>query len=123
MFVKNLNNCNEFEANDGCQIRELLHPENDPVELPYSIAIARVDAGKQTYRHKLKQSEVYYILAGKGRMHIDDESRQVSVGDIIFIPPQAEQWIENSGHEQLQFAAIVSPPWSDKDDILVLLPP
>lgn len=116
MFVKNLNDCEEFTANDGCRIRELLHPDNDPVELPFSFAIARVEAGKQTYKHRLKQMEIYYILAGQGGMHIDNESQHVTVGDGILIPAGSIQWIENTGDRPLQFIAIVSPPWREEED-------
>ncbi len=116
MFVKKISDCEEFIANDGCQIRELMHPENDPVELPYSIAIASVEVGKQTYKHRLKQTEVYYILDGQGHMHVGDESQDVTAGDGILIPAQAVQWIENTGDRPLKLAAIVSPPWCEADD-------
>jgi mannose-6-phosphate isomerase-like protein (cupin superfamily) len=118
MFVKNLNACKEFTANDGCLIRELLHPKNDPVDLAWSMAVARVLTGKRTLQHKLAQTEVYYILAGQGRMHINNEAREISTGDVIVIPPQAIQWIENSGNSELKFLAIVSPPWQKQDDQL-----
>lgn len=117
MFVKNLNDCNEFSANDGCAIRELLHPEQDPHVLPYSMAYARVEAGKSSYRHLLKQTEVYFIIKGSGCMHIDAETREVDTGDTVVIPAQAQQWIENTGADTLEFLAIVSPPWRADDDI------
>ena len=119
MLVKNLHDCNEFTANDGCLIRELLHPKNDPVELAFSLAVARVPVGQRTRRHKLAQTEVYYILAGLGRIHIQNETREVGSGDMILIPPQAVQWIENSGDGELQFIAIVSPPWREENDHLI----
>jgi len=118
MFVKNLNACKEFTANDGCLIRELLHPKNDPVDLGWSMAVASVCAGKRTLQHKLVQSEVYYILSGQGRMHIHNEACEVCAGDVVLIPPQAIQWIENTGDRELQFIAIVSPPWREQDDHL-----
>ena len=118
MFVKNLNDCREFTANDGCQIRELLHPKNDPVDLAFSLAVARVPAGERTRRHKLIQTEVYFILAGEGRMHINSETREVGANDMILIPPQAVQLVENIGDDELRFIAIVSPPWGEQDDEL-----
>ncbi|MFQ5659325.1 MAG: cupin domain-containing protein [Gammaproteobacteria bacterium] len=117
MFVKRLSECQEFTANDGCRIRELLHPVDDALDLPYSIAIAGVQPGERTYRHKLKQVEVYFILAGYGRMLIDSEPRNVSAGDTIYIPAESIQSIENTGEDELQFMAIVSPPWRQEDDI------
>jgi len=116
MFVKNISDCSEFTANDGCRIRELLHPKNDPVDLPCSLAHARLTPGNHSCRHRLKQTEVYYILKGQGMMHIGNDSREVSSGDIILIPAEAVQWIENSGDTDLIFLALVSPPWKNEDD-------
>lgn len=116
MFIKNQNDCEEFSANDGCRIRELLHPSQDPVNLPYSLAIAKVDAGKQSYTHKLMQDEVYYIMQGEGRMHVNDDVRTVSNGDVVYIPAGSPQWIENTGASDLIFAAIVNPPWTKQGD-------
>ena len=117
MFVKNINDCPEFTANDGCRIREWLHPENDNVDLPYSVATAIVDIGQQSYKHKLEQTEIYLITAGHGRMHIDDSEQTVNDGDAVIIPAKKIQWIENTGDEPLQFIAIVNPPWSEEGDI------
>ncbi|MDX1518894.1 MAG: cupin domain-containing protein [Gammaproteobacteria bacterium] len=117
MFVKNIRDCAEFTASDGCQLRELLHSKNDPVDLDYSIASARVLPGRHSYRHRLKQGEVYYILDGEGVMHIDEEHRAVNNGDLVYIPPEAVQWIENTGDRDLVFLALVSPPWNAADDI------
>ena len=104
-------------ANDGCSIRELLHPKNDAVDLPYSLALATVDVGQKSYRHKLEQTEVYHILQGHGRMFIDSEDSEVGTGDVIVIPAEAVQWIENIGSEPLVFTAIVSPPWTEDGDV------
>lgn len=116
MFVKNLGDCPGFVANDGCRIQELLHPKNDPVTLSYSIAFATLEPGKNSYRHKLEQTEVYYLLSGNGLMHIDAETQAVKPGDVIFIPAQATQWLDNTGDEKIEFIAIVNPPWTEAGD-------
>ncbi len=117
MFVKKTSECDAFMANDGCSIRELLHPKNDAIELPYSLALATVDVGSKSYQHKLEQTEVYHILQGYGRIFIENEGNEVGAGDVIVIPAQALQWIENIGSEPLIFAAIVSPPWTKDGDV------
>lgn len=116
MFVKNINDCSKFTANDGCQIQEWLHPKDDAVDLPYSVAMATVDVGEQSYKHRLEQTEVYLITTGQGLMHIDDEEKEVKSGDAIFIESESVQWIENTGKIALQFIAIVNPPWSEEGD-------
>ena len=119
MFIKRLDDCVEIIANDGCHLKELLHSDRDDVELPYSLAYARVEAGKGTHPHKLAaQDEVYTILSGAGVMHIGEEREEVGTGDTIVIPAGAEQWIENTSEGELVFTALVSPPWREEDDIL-----
>ena len=117
MFVKKTSECDAFVANDGCTIRELLHPENDAVDLPYSLALATVEVGRKSYQHKLEQTEVYHVLQGHGRMFIENEDKEVGAGDVIVIPAEVLQWIENIGSELLIFAAIVSPPWTKDGDV------
>ena len=119
MFVKKTSDCEAFVANDGCKIRELLHPKNDAVDLPYSLALATVEIGKQSYQHKLEQTEVYHILQGHGRMFVESEVCDVVAGDVIVIPEQALQWIKNIGNEPLVFAALVSPPWTEEGDVRI----
>ncbi len=117
MLVKRLRDCSGFEANDGCQVRELLHPKNDLVSLAFSLAICTVAPGAKTYVHRLAQAEVYYILRGLGRAHVGHEIAEVGAGDAVLIPSRESQWIENIGDGDLMFAAIVSPPWCAEDDI------
>lgn len=120
MFIKRFKDCVEITANDGCRLKELLHSDRDDVDLPYSLAYARVEVGKGTLPHQLvAQDEVYTILSGRGIMHIGEESEEVGMGDTILIPAGAEQWIENTSEEELVFTALVSPPWREEDDLLV----
>ena len=119
MFVKNLYDCKKFSANDGCNIQELLHPTNDPVDIPYSIAIASIQTGKRSYKHRLEQSEVYFILSGSGVMHVDNEEKALQQDDVVLIPAGSVQWLENTGEGEIKFMAIVSPPWTKAGDIRI----
>lgn len=120
MLIKHEKDCEEIIANDGCRLREFLHPVRDlEAKISYSMAIAYVDPGKATYRHYLRQSEVYYIIEGIGNMHVGEESREVHSGDTVYVPPEKEQWIENIGQNVLVFIALVSPPWRLEDDIRI----
>lgn len=116
MLVNSTALCTSFVANDGCLIREVLHPAHHAVPLPYSLAVAEVAEGERTRRHRLAQDEVYYLLDGAGEMHIDGESRRVTKGDAIYIPGGTVQWIENVGPGVLRFIALVSPPWTAISD-------
>lgn len=122
MLIKDIKNCNYFKAPDKTILCELLHPdrENEDLKIDYSIAHAVLKAGESSLVHRLKTSiEVYYILEGKGLMHIDDESEKVQPGQLIYIPANSKQYIQNTGHNELKFLAIVCPTWHEDDEELV----
>lgn len=118
MLRKRTGDCREITANDGCRLREILHPDRDGVDVPYSLAVARVEPGGATLPHRLlAQSELYWILEGRGTMHVGDASARVEEGEAILVPPGVVQWIENSGSDELRFTVTVSPPWRAEDDV------
>lgn len=116
MLIHKLLDCPEFVAGDGTQLRELLHPDKQPLDLRYSLAHAIVPVGQVSTPHALTTSEVYYILQGQGEMHIDDETQSVEPGDAIYIPPNARQFIRNTGSDPLVFICIVDPAWRKEDE-------
>ena len=116
VFVKYLKDCRQFIAGDGSILREILHPEKTVLSVRYSLAYATVKSGQKTKPHKLKSSEVYYVTAGKGLMHIDNESLDVGAEFAIYIPPNAVQYIENTGVSDLKFLCIVDPAWREEDE-------
>ncbi|NJL85231.1 MAG: cupin domain-containing protein [Leptolyngbyaceae cyanobacterium SM1_1_3] len=116
MLVQKLMDCEEFIAGDGTLLRELLHPDKQPLNLRYSLAHAAVPVGQVSAPHALKTSEVYYILSGRGEMHIEQETQLVKPGDAIYIPPDARQFIRNCGSEPLVFICIVDPAWHQADE-------
>ncbi len=91
MFSKYLKDCREFVAGDDSILRELLHPEKTGLQIRYSLAHAEVRVGQMTKPHKLQAAEVYYIIAGQGLMHIDEESLEVGPKCAVYIPPQARR--------------------------------
>ena len=118
MLVRKLHDCEEFVAGDSTLLREMLHPDKQDIALRYSLAHATLPVGETSDPHALKTSEVYYILAGKGEMHIDEETQLVEPGDTVYIPPMARQYIHSCGEVPLVFLAIVDPAWKVEDEII-----
>ena len=116
MFIKDLNACELFSAGDATHLRELLHPDKADLKINYSLAHAVVNPGQASLRHRLRTSEVYYILEGRGLMHINDETAPVWPGQAIYIPPHAVQYIHNTGSADLVFLCIVDPAWRQEDE-------
>lgn len=119
MLVKKFSDCQEIIAGDNTILRETLSGRNDPVQCRYSLAHARLLPGKKSLRHALKTTEVYYIIKGRGMMHIGDEKQEVGERDTIYIPPESIQYIENIGDQELEFICIVDPAWRVKDEMVV----
>ena len=116
MFVRRLNDCEEFTAGDCSTLREILHPDKTDLAICYSLAHAKVAVGQTTTPHRLMTSEVYYILQGRGRMHIHEQVADLTVGDTVYIPPLTTQYIENTGDGDLIFLCIVDPAWRSEDE-------
>lgn len=118
MLISRTEDCAEIVANDGSRLRELLHPDRFDCDLPYSLAVARVDPGGATLPHRLtEETEVYYVVRGVGTMHVGRETTEVGPGNTVVVPAGAEQWIECTGEEALQFLCLVSPPWRAETDV------
>ena len=120
MFIKKLDDCAEFVAGDNSVLRELLHPAKDDVQIRCSLAHAKVRRGQKTKPHKLKTSEVYFILSGTGLMHIDEGYCEVNPLCVVYIPPHATQYIENTGVADLDFLCIVDPAWRKEDEEVLI---
>lgn len=116
MLIRKLLDCPEFIAGDGTKLRELLHPDKQDITLRYSLAHAIVPVGQVSTPHSLTTSEVYYILEGQGEMHIDEEVNMVEPGDAVYIPPDARQYIRNTGSTPLVFICLVDPAWRQEDE-------
>lgn len=116
MFIRDIGDCDAITAGDNSVLRELINPHQDDLSVRYSFAVAMVEPGGTTYLHRLKNSEVYFILDGQGEMRVGDETAPVHAGHAVYIPPKAEQQITNTGDEDLLFVCIVDPAWREEDE-------
>lgn len=116
MLIKDVESVPEMVAGDDSLLRELFHPDRDPVDVSWSLAHAVVRPERSTRPHRLTSAEVYYIVSGAGTMHIGDESAPVHTGQAISIPPDAVQWIENTESVDLVFLCIVEPAWQPEQE-------
>jgi mannose-6-phosphate isomerase-like protein (cupin superfamily) len=119
MLVRRLRDCGQFVAGDDSVLRELLHPDKADLAIRYSLAHARVGPGQRTKAHRLRTAEVYYILSGQGRMHIDAETADVDADCAVYIPPGSVQYITNTGKDNLIFLCIVDPAWREADEEII----
>lgn len=107
-----------IQGNEGTKIKQYFHPHNTLNGINYSLAQFTLESGKKSTPHKMKSSEIYYILEGSAIIHIDTESFNMSKDDSMYVAPMALQFIENTGKEDLRFLCIVEPAWKQEDEII-----
>ena len=83
-------------------VKELLGPEFCDIS-NLNIAFITLDPGKVSEAHYHRQlEEVYYILEGTGEITVNNEQREISKGDIIYVPPKAVHTVLNNGKKPLR---------------------
>ena len=118
MDVTNLETISAFITKDGSEIRELLAHRNSCIR-NQSLAEARIYPGASTQEHFHRLTEeIYYITHGHGRMRIEDEIRDVKVGDSIAIPPGKKHKIWNTGTEALRLLCCCAPAYEHDDTFI-----
>ena len=119
MTIKKLQDIDVLDGGEGTKIRQVFHPHNTFDGIRYSLSHSSLESGKKSKLHKMKTSEIYYILEGEGILQIDKDAFKVSKDQAIYIPPQTRQCIENTGKNDLKFLCIVDPAWKLEDEIVL----
>ncbi|MBJ7332569.1 MAG: cupin domain-containing protein [Solirubrobacteraceae bacterium] len=118
MRVSNLDDVEPFTTLDGSQIRELAGRVSMPA-VNQSFAEAMVPPGGATTEHYHRiTEELYYFTAGRGRLRVDGQERDVNVGDCVLLPPGAVHKLWNTGDEPLRLLCCCAPAYTHEDTIL-----
>ena len=118
MELKNLNQVPSFITKDGSEIRELLAHRNSSIR-NQSLAEARLPVGGSTQEHyHIRTEEIYFITHGTGRIRIQQEFREVNVGDAIAIRPGEKHKLWNLGPEPLRVLCCCAPAYEHDDTVI-----
>jgi mannose-6-phosphate isomerase-like protein (cupin superfamily) len=114
----NLHQLASFVTADGSAIRELAGPSWTPARAQ-SLAEATVAPGSATAEHyHPRTEELYYFVAGAGRMRLGQEESEVVAGDCVVIAPGTVHKLFNDGSEPLVLLCCCAPAYSDDDTVL-----
>jgi mannose-6-phosphate isomerase-like protein (cupin superfamily) len=119
MSLRKNSEINSIQGNEGTKIKQYFHPHNTLNGINYSLAQFTLKTGKRSKIHKMRSSEIYYILEGSGVLHINDESHHLEKDDSAYVLPNSKQFIENTGATDLKFLCIAEPAWKADDEILL----
>jgi mannose-6-phosphate isomerase-like protein (cupin superfamily) len=76
-----------------------------------SVTWLEVPAGVQQTLHSDEQAEqVYVVVRGHGQMSVAGDTEEISVGDLVLVPPATDHAIANSGEGELACVSVQSPP-------------
>jgi mannose-6-phosphate isomerase-like protein (cupin superfamily) len=118
MHVANLSELEPFTTLDGSTIRELAGPAWTPAR-NQSLAEASVPVrGATTAHYHRLAEELYYFVAGSGRLKVGEAERDVSAGDCAVIPPGVEHKLWNTGGVPLVLLCCCAPAYSHEDTVL-----
>jgi mannose-6-phosphate isomerase-like protein (cupin superfamily) len=114
----NLTERESFITADGSAIRELAHPAWTAAQ-NQSLAEASVEPESETAEHYHPRSEeLYYFVAGEGRMRLDGDEAPVAAGDCVVIPPGTPHKLWNTGTAPLVLLCCCAPAYSDDDTVM-----
>jgi mannose-6-phosphate isomerase-like protein (cupin superfamily) len=104
---------------DGSTIRELAGPAWTAAR-HQSLAEAAVPAGGETIEHLHRASEeIYYFIAGRGRIRLGGEERDVDAGDCVVISPGTPHKLWAAPDSDLVLLCACAPPYRDDDTELI----
>jgi oxalate decarboxylase/phosphoglucose isomerase-like protein (cupin superfamily) len=77
----------------------------------FSAGIVSLNRGKGHERHNHPDSdEILYVLSGEGEQEVADETREISAGEMVFIPKGVYHGTINTGWQPLVLLAVYAPP-------------
>jgi mannose-6-phosphate isomerase-like protein (cupin superfamily) len=122
MHLRKLDDLEPFTTLDGSTIREIagVGQSGSAPARQQSLAEATVPVGGRTIAHYHRTTEeLYFFTAGRGRMTLGDDERDVTAGDCVVIPPGAVHGLVNTGDEPLVLLCCCAPAYTHEDTVLV----
>ncbi len=85
----------------------------------YKVKRIEVLPGKRlSYQQHAQREEHWVVVAGEGRVTLEDEEITVRTGETVDVPVGAKHRIENPGAERLVFIEIQRGAYLGEDDIV-----
>ena len=119
MSIKEDSKISFINGSENVKIKQYFDPKNTSNGINYSLAQFSLEIGQKTKLHKIKSSEIYYILQGKAELKINNGRFELGENDSAYVPPNSKQFIKNIGTQNLRFLCIVEPAWKPEDDELL----
>jgi quercetin dioxygenase-like cupin family protein len=116
MFVKKISNVGKEKVAAGTRTyrQVLISPDEAP---HFSMRRFVIDPGGEIPNHTNTVEHEQYILKGKAKVGIGDETYTVKTGDVVFIPANVPHWYKAIGEEPFVFLCMIP----NKEDVMNLI--
>ena len=99
-----------YMRSEGITSYLLASPRTSSAEhLTTTVAVIQLGGEQRIHRHRPEQ--VYFILEGRGRMTVGDETKRVGPGDCVFIPSEQAHGLRNDGDVTLRYFSAAAPAY------------
>jgi len=98
------------------------------LQTPFGSAHVRVEAGKRSRPHHHHEHETFIILKGTGCFFQAGQQAPITSGDVLYIEPFSEHYVEADVHNDVEFLSIwweseIQPNTVDTTRYLIFTPP
>ena len=104
----------EITSGTGTTMQLLIGPEEAP---DFAMRKFTMVPGGGMPKHTNQVEHEQYVLKGKAIIGIEDDTYEVTQGDVIFLPDRAPHWYKAHGEEYFEFICVV-PNRRDEIEIL-----
>ncbi len=108
-FTVNFATQPDQEAGVGRTFRLLVDPEIGCAG--FTQFLGEIPTGRAP-DHSHTYDEVVYVVAGEGFLHMAGETRPISAGSCIYLPPLHVHCLENTGSERMRVLGVFQPAGS-----------
>lgn len=105
-------------AQDGALLYEFLSPQ-ERSKLGIGLAFGILPPRKKaTLHYHQKSEEVYYVVAGEGKLSLGSLTHEVQKGNVIHVPINTVHGLENTADKELEVLCLSCPAYRDEDFLL-----
>ncbi|HJQ70594.1 MAG TPA: cupin domain-containing protein [Blastocatellia bacterium] len=117
MIIVNRNRARALNTPHGSELRPLIDRTTSEIT-QCSLAEEVLPPGAAVAPHHHRElEEIYYILSGRGRMTVGEETSEVAEGDAVYVPRGHRHTLENTGAEPIRLLVVCGPAFFYEDEI------
>ncbi len=105
----------EVKAGTGT-VRQVLISEKEGPNFAMRKFIMQKGGGMPRHTNSVEHEQ--YVLKGKARIGIADNTYEVSAGDVVYIPANVPHWYTNIGEDNFEFLCLIP----NQPDVITVLP-